>query len=229
MIAKSHCKPEGISDLANNSVSVFRVKVKMYLCENFSRKVELSEQQYWQLISKGDKKAFEEIFRLYYQVLCNYAGSLLKDNDEAEEVVQNIFYNIWNKRETLEINTSIKSYLYRAVHNDSLNKIKHTKVRTMYAEDYKKNAVGSFEDASVTMQAKELRTQINEALDSLPEQCGVVFKLSRFENLKYAEIADQLNISVKTVEAHMGKALKIMREKLKDHLPIVLWFLFINN
>ncbi|MBA2611974.1 MAG: RNA polymerase sigma-70 factor [Bacteroidetes bacterium] len=189
--------------------------------------MQLNEQQYWQLISEGDKNVFENVFRTYYQPLCNYACSVIKDIDESEEVVQNLFYNICAKRETIQVTGSLKSYLYRAVHNDCLNKIKHIKVRTQYADDYKNNMNGSFDDASKTLQAKELGKQINEALDALPEQCGIVFKLSRFENLKYSEIAEQLNISVKTVENHMGKALKILREKLKDHLPAVFW-LYIN-
>ncbi len=187
-----------------------------------------NEQPYWQLISQGDKKAYEQVFRSYYQALCNYASSLLKDMDEAEEVAQNVFYNIWNKRETLQVNASIKAYLYRAVHNDCLNKIKHRKVKTVYAEDYKSSMTGGFDDSSKLLDAKELNKLINGAIDSLPEQCGLVFKLSRFEHLKYSEIAEQLQISVKTVENHMGKALKILREKLKDYLPLVMWLFFIN-
>jgi len=190
--------------------------------------VELNEEQYWQLISEGDKNAFERMFKAYYKPLCNYACSIIKDIDESEDVVQNMFYNLWHKRETIQINTSVKSYLYRAVHNDCLNKIKHGKIKSIYVEDYKKSADASFEDASKALQAKELGKQINEAIASLPEQCGNVFKLSRFENLKYSEIAMQLNISVKTVENHMGKALKILRERLKDHLPVLVWLLFIH-
>ncbi|MES2680947.1 MAG: RNA polymerase sigma-70 factor [Bacteroidota bacterium] len=189
--------------------------------------MQLSDQQYWQLISKGDKSAFEQAFRAYYQSLCNYAVPLIKDKDEAEEVVQNVFFNIWSKREALQINSSLKSYLYRAVHNDCLNKLKHVKVKTLYAEDYKKSA-GAFNSATDTLEAKELGVKINKAIDSLPEQCGNVFRLSRFENLKYAEIASQLDISVKTVENHMGKALKILREQLKDYLPVLFWLLFIR-
>lgn len=190
--------------------------------------MQLEEQQYWQLISNGDKNAFEHVFRTYYQPLCNYACSLIKDKDEAEEVVQNAFFNIWNKREALQVNTSLKSYIYRAVHNDCLNKIRHSKVRTLYAEDYKSTMAGGFDDSSKTLDAKELNARINEAINALPEQCGHVFKLSRFENLKYTEIAGQLGISVKTVENHMGKALKILRERLKDYLPLLIWLLFIN-
>ena len=190
--------------------------------------MQLSEQQYWKLISNGDKAAFEHVFKSYYQQLCNYAGTLIKDLDEAEEVVQNAFFNIWNKRESLEINVSLKSYLYRVVHNDCLNKLKHGKVRVMYAEDYKSSMAGGFDDSAKVLDAKELNLQINDAIDALPEQCGHVFKLSRFENLKYSEIAEQLGISVKTVENHMGKALKILRERLKDYLPLLIWLLFID-
>jgi len=182
-----------------------------------------NDQEYWQLISKGDKIAFEKAFRAFYAALCNYALSLVKDKDEAEEVVQNVFFNIWNKRTALQVSGSLKSYLYRSVHNECLNKIKHVKMKTTYAEDYRKNASCSFDNAADHLHAKELGQKINTAIDSLPEQCGNVFKLSRFENLKYNEIAQHLNISIKTVENHMGKALKILREQLKDYLPLIFW------
>lgn len=185
-----------------------------------------TEQEYWQLISQGEKSAFEYVFRSYYSSLCSYACSVIKDIDEAEEVVQNMFFNIWNKRESLQVNISIRSYLYRAVHNDCLNRIKHAKVRNLYAQDYKSSMGGGSTDSAGLLNAKELNRRIHEAIDGLPEQCGVVFRLSRFENLKYGEIAEQLQISVKTVENHMGKALRILREQLKEYLPLVIaWLL----
>lgn len=191
--------------------------------------MQLSGQENWQLISEGDKMAFEQVFRQHYQPLCNYVFSIIKDLDEAEEVVQTVFYTIWNKRESLEISVSLKSYLYRAAHNDCLNRLKHQKIKKNYAGDYLKTAEHATEDASKTLQAKELNKKIQEAIDALPEQCRIVFKLSRFENLKYSEIAAQLDISVKTVENHMGKALKVLRERLKDYLPLLfIFFLFTN-
>lgn len=168
------------------------------------------------------------MFNTYYQSLCNYACSMLKDIDEAEEVVQNAFFNIWQKREALQITTSFKSYVYRAIHNDCLNKIKHGKVRAVYAADYKSSMSGGAVDSAQALDAKELGKRINEAIASLPEQCGHVFRLSRFENLKYSEIATQLDISVKTVENHMGKALKLLRGQLKDFLPLLTWLFFTN-
>jgi RNA polymerase sigma-70 factor (ECF subfamily) len=186
--------------------------------------VQLDEQQYWQQVSQGDKKAFEHLFNSYYQMLCNYGCSLLKDMDEAEEVVQNTFFNIWKKREELQITSSFKSYVYRAVHNECLNKVKHGKVRAVYAADYKHTSGHLAADSAQVLEAKELKLRINKAIDALPEQCGLVFRLSRFEELKYAEIAGQLGISIKTVENHMGKALRLLRAELKDYLPLLLWF-----
>jgi RNA polymerase sigma-70 factor (family 1) len=190
--------------------------------------VELNQTDSWQLIRGGDKKAFEEVFRQYYRPLCGYTYTVIKDSDEAEEVVQNLFFNVWSKREALEINTSLKAYLYRAAHNDCLNRIKHAKVKTMYAEDYKAVASGGYDDSLKVLNAKELNKRINNAIEELPEQCGIVFRLSRFDNLKYNEIAEHLQISVKTVENHMGKALKLMREKLKEYLPLVILLFSIN-
>lgn len=181
----------------------------------------------WHLIREGDKVEFEKVFKLYYNPLCDYACTIIKDSDESEEIVQNIFFVIWSKKETLEISISLKSYLYRAVHNECLNKLKHSKVKLIYATDFKNNITTSgFDNVSENIDAKELNKKIQSALDSLPEQCGKVFRLSRFENLKYSEIATKLDISVKTVENHMGKALKIMRDNLKDYLMLLIWLLY---
>lgn len=188
--------------------------------------MEIDGQINWEPISRGDKRAFELVFKSQYALLCRYAKSLINDLDEAEEVVQNMFYIIWSKRETLEITGSLKAYLYRAVHNDCLNKLKHQAVRKVHAEDYKHSNSQAHEDSVKQLQAKELRQKIEQAIDTLPEQCGKVFRLSRYEELKYQEIAEQLSISVKTVENHMSKALKHLREQLKDYLPTLLWVIW---
>jgi RNA polymerase sigma-70 factor (family 1) len=185
--------------------------------------------QDWQAIRGGDERAFEQMFKGHYQSLCSFANSFLGDMDEAEEIVQQVFYSLWTKRESIEVNSTLKSYLFKAVHNSSLNKIKQGKVRQLYADDYKSHANVTTHSTTDVLQGKELEAIINDAIAELPEQCGVVFKMSRFGNLKYAEIADELNISVKTVENHMGKALRLMREKLSDYLHILIWFLIFNQ
>jgi len=180
-------------------------------------------------LRNGDEQVFETIFRTYYERLCSYANTILNDIDEAEEMVQGAFLTVWEKHETMEIHTSVKSYLYRAVHNSCLNRVKHYKVRKEHGEAYKHQADYLHDDASELLVGSELESLVAAAIDSLPQQCKTVFKLSRFENLSYAEIAEQLNISVKTVENHMVKALKTLREKLKDYLPVLIWLLFMKN
>jgi RNA polymerase sigma-70 factor (ECF subfamily) len=163
------------------------------------------------------------LFKQYYQPLVNYCFTLVKDRDDAEDIVQQTFASIWQKKEELDIQTSVKSYLYRAVHNAGLNKIKQNKVRASYASDaqYTMSMYTTHEPA----EPDELKEKISAAIDQLPEQCGKIFRMSRFEEMKYQEIADTLGLSVKTVENQMGKALKILRETLKDHLVVVLIFL----
>jgi RNA polymerase sigma-70 factor (family 1) len=183
--------------------------------------VELSNDQI-SALQQGDEQVFEKIFRHYYQRLCNYAGSILNDMDEAEECVQQMFLNLWEKRSSVSVTTSLKSYLFRAVHNAALNRIKHGKVKQLYAEEYVRSTPQTIGHTDKELEKTELQKQISKAIAQLPEQCRMVFKLSRFENMKYQEIATHLNISVKTVENHMGKALKLMREQLKEYLPIII-------
>jgi RNA polymerase sigma-70 factor (ECF subfamily) len=187
--------------------------------------VDLSEKKVLETIQSGNESAFEMIFRSYYQPLCRYAYSFLDDKEEAEEVVQSAFITVWEKRKSLEIQTSLKSYLYRMVRNACLNVIKHEKIKQQHVAHELAVTEASYESVSQKVYATELELKITEAMKVLPEQCRLVFQLSRFEELKYQEIADQLQISVKTVENHMGKALKIMREQLKEYLPLFLFFI----
>lgn len=173
-------------------------------------------------IDEGD---FELFFRTYYASLCRYAQSFVRDSDEAEEIVQTSFIHIWEKRTSLNIDTSLKAYLFRAVRNGCLNHIKFRKVRMEHAANQIKTGEPTHEGVSDGVTANELEHRILAAMKELPEQCRLVFQLSRFEELRYQEIADQLHLSVKTVENQMGKALKIMRRELKDYLPTLIFCL----
>jgi RNA polymerase sigma-70 factor (ECF subfamily) len=185
--------------------------------------VEFTEQQVTPaLLKTGDITAFEMLFRTYYQPLCNYAYTFVQNRDEAEEIVQSTFLSVWEKRENLEIRTAIKPYLYAMVRNACLNVLKHEKIKQQHAAVELAVAEKSVESVTRTVMASELETRIYEAMEKLPQQCRLIFKLSRFEELKYSEIAEQLDLSVKTVENQMGKALKIMREQLKDYLPLLI-------
>lgn len=187
--------------------------------------MDLLEQQVFTTLKEGNESAFEMLFRTFYQPLCRYAYSFLQDRDEAEEVVQATFINVWDKRSQIDIETSVKSYLYRMVRNACLNFIKHEKVKQQHVAHEMAFGEPAHEGPQQAVVASELEEKIYEAMKALPEQCRIVFQLSRFEELKYSEIADQLGISVKTVENQMGKALKIMREQLKDYLPLFLIFM----
>lgn len=186
--------------------------------------MDFQEKQVFEAIKEGSESAFEMMFKTYYRTLCNYAYSFLADKDEAEEVVQATFIAVWEKKNNLHVDTSFKSYLYRMVRNSCLNVIKHQKVKQQHATYQVAFGETTSESVSETLLGVELETKIYEAMNTLPEQCRLVFQLSRFEELKYAEIAEQLQISIKTVENHMGKALKLMRVQLRDYLPLVLIF-----
>lgn len=184
--------------------------------------MELAEQLQFETLKGGDITAFEMLFRTYYQPLCNYAYTFVQDRDEAEEIVQSTFLSVWEKKETLEIRTAVKPYLYAMVRNACLNVIKHAKVKSQHVEFELAYAERSTESVARTVMASELESRIYRAMEALPEQCRIIFKLSRFEELKYQEIAEQLGLSIKTVENQMGKALKIMRDQLKDYLPLLI-------
>lgn len=171
-------------------------------------------------LKAGDIKAFESIFNSYYKALVNYASTILGDIDEAEDRVQQVYVMLWEKRLSIEIHTSLRSFLYKSVHNACLNKIKQQKVRTEYSKIVQLNNNVNFHHDKLS--EKELQKKVDDAIDLLPEQCGKIFKMSRFEQLKYQEIADQLGLSIKTIENQMGKALKILREQLKEYLPLLI-------
>ncbi|MFN0292776.1 RNA polymerase sigma-70 factor [Pedobacter helvus] len=166
--------------------------------------------------------AFEQLFKAHYRALHAYANMLLKDVDIAEEVVQSMFLKLWEKRDLLAVQTSIKAYLYKCIYNDSLNLLKHEQVKSKYQNFTVHTMNTHHEPASNRVELFELQKALQLALNALPEQCRLVFQLSRFEELKYKEIAERLGISIKTVENQMGKALKILRLKLVDFLVLAL-------
>ncbi|MCB2197701.1 MAG: RNA polymerase sigma-70 factor [Bacteroidetes bacterium] len=169
------------------------------------------------------KQDFEELFNSHYSNLCAYANNFLKDVDASEEVVQEVLFKLWTNRESIIITSSVHSYLFRAVRNASLNVLKHVNIREDYKiqHEYERDDELSSEDEMIV---SELDQKIRAAIDQLPMERKKVFILSRYDGLKYKEIADKLNISVSTVENQMVKALKYLREELKDYLPWIILF-----
>ena len=163
----------------------------------------------------SDVAAFETLFRKYYADLVNYSCKFTRDMDAAEEIVQEFFYNYWKNRKEINIKVSLRAYLYRSIRNNSLNYLESLSVRRKYADRVLSRSANSqgYEDRSV--EVAELNERIEGILNELPERCRTIFCMSRFDGLKYEEIAEKLSVSVKTVEANIGKALKLLRKKLE--------------
>jgi len=175
-----------------------------------------------QALREGRTEAYEMIFRQWYTPLCRFACSLLHDADESEDVVQHIFVRMWENREALAVEVSVKAYLFRSVRNSCLNVIKHRKIK----DGYSKLAVSTSQtsDDSGGNSHEQMEERLELALTHLPPKCRQVFEMSRFGGKRYQDIADELGISIKTVENHMAKALRIMREHLNDLMPLLLFF-----
>lgn len=166
-------------------------------------------------IRQGDLKQFETLFRSSYASLVKYARTLIKDNDTSEEIVQDLFFNLWENREKINIESSLNGYLFRSVHNRCLHLIEHLKVVERHEKEMSFREAESESPADI-LQYKELQARIARTIEKLPERCAQIFCMNRFEGLKYSEIAEKLSVSVKTVEANMGRALKEFRKSLID-------------
>jgi RNA polymerase sigma-19 factor, ECF subfamily len=187
--------------------------------------MEFHDEQIALLLSKKDVAAFEQVFKKHFKNLHAYAFAILKDEVEAEEIVQQVFFKLWDRSGHLSLSGPVAAYLYRAVHNESLNFLKHQKVKANHQLHVAYSMKNKSEQVQEKLITRELENKFRAAMNELPEQCRTVYQLSRFEDMKYREIADKLDISVKTVEKHMGKAFQLLRTKLIDFLPLLLLFL----
>ena len=167
-------------------------------------------------IRGGDAHAFELLFKKYYASLCLIAAKYTNDMDSALEVVQNLFVYLWENHAGLQIEQSVKAYLSSAVRRNCIRHIQQQR-QLISIDELPEDCLiaGEFYDS---LELEELYRQLLDAIEQLPVQCKKIFKMSRFEEMKYSEIAQTLQISVKTVEAQMGKALKILRTKFKNYL-----------
>jgi len=172
------------------------------------------EQDLHHLLKTDERLFMETLFKQYYALLCRTAVRFTKDAEAAEDLVQEVFCKIWLNRETLDVCSSYKAYLVRSVTNQALNYLEKQK-RLVLLED-SASLENSF-SANTTLElleGSELEERVHQALQTLPPQCRLIFEMSRFEELTYKEIALALDLSPKTVENQMGKALRILRQKL---------------
>lgn len=168
------------------------------------------------MVQEKGSKNFEQIFREYYKPLCDFAYNILHDKDLAKDSVQEVFLKLWKNREQVEMGDSIKHYLFKAASHTCLNHLRFNRkiIRLENNSLFQIAAYSTTEEAGY----KELELRTREAIDKLPPKCKMVYLLSRQEGLKYNEIAETLNISVKTVENQMGIALEKLRNDLKPFL-----------
>lgn len=181
--------------------------------------MELSDLLVIEQIRAGDESAFDALFTAWYSKLQAYAFSVLQNEVHAEEVVQTVFCRIWEKRRQWQVHTSMKAYLYGCVYHQCMDGLRRDKQVQKYQRHVLQSSTGGqVAPASGKAELKELEAKLQYALSQLPDQCRAIFQLSRFGGLKYREIAEQLGVSVKTVEAQVSKALKHLRDQLTDFL-----------
>ena len=173
-------------------------------------------------IKKDCESSFDRLFKKYYQKLVYFSIRIVKDPDLANEIVQELFVSFWEKRHQLEPAISLQAYLYRAVYNNSIHSInKHKRFQKTDLSILKEAP----EDFNHAMEATELEIAIFNQIEQLPDACKKIFKLSRFNEMKYLEIAEKLGISVKTVETQMSRALKFLRQHLEIYIKLFIMML----
>ncbi|MGB3548966.1 MAG: RNA polymerase sigma-70 factor [Saprospiraceae bacterium] len=179
----------------------------------------VSDEQLFAALSGGDPTALDELFRRHYADLCRVAYRLLQDGAAAEDVVQELFLRLWEKRESARPVSGVGAYLRRAVRNRSLNYLRDRK--RIPTDDTEPPDTGGGADTTLQpLLAAELQQRVDEAINRLPERCRLIYVLSRFEDLTHREIAEQLELSPKTVENQMGRAYKMLREYLAPLLGV---------
>ncbi len=173
-------------------------------------------------LSEGDETAFEILFRHYYPGLVIYASKFVQDSTEAEEIVQEFFIRLWEKHHTVKLSPTLKSYVFQSVKNSSLNFIRDKKVSLPIIEELIHRSGSALIFNPDLYVASELQQKIESAVSNLPVKCREVFLMSRFRNMKNDEIAQELNISKRTVETHISNAIKVLKTELKDFLILLI-------
>lgn len=174
---------------------------------------------------KDDEEAFRTLFYHFFPSLCVFANRYVDDTDTCEDIVQETFLKIWKKRKSLEINVSARNFLITSVRNSCVDYQRKKETEENY-KVYHSHFVENVYVSEDLYTIRELEEMINNSLNKLPENMRTIFEMNRFEGKTYVQIAEENNISVKTVEAYMSKALKLLRVELKDYLPFTILFLW---
>lgn len=176
-----------------------------------------------------DEQRLELLFRTHFSGLCRFAAGFVKDEEVAKEIVQDAFVSLWIKRATIDPENQVKSYLSTTVRNKCLNFLRDNKKFSSNLLDLEGLNGSGYYEQSDPLVIKEIEQRIKTAAGELPEKCREIFLLNRNNNLKYQQIADQLGISVKTVETQMSKALLHMRKRLAEYISFLLLLLSLSG
>ncbi len=182
-----------------------------------------TDQSILALLQQDDERAMERIFDTYYSYLVTTAYHVLMDEHQAKDLVQDVLFHFWTKRDTLTIESGLKSYLRRSVVNRSIDQIRRKKRFGVAEEITDYNQASNEVSTQEMMETADLQSAIMVAVDSLPERCKLIFSLSRFEDMSHQQIADQLDISKKTIENQMTKALKTIRKAIQQYKDLAIF------
>lgn len=186
----------------------------------------LTDQQLISLLAQNKEEAFNELFDRYWKKLFSAAYKRVQSRESAEELVQDIFSALWINRKKLVIHTSVESYFFTSVKYKSLRVLQQTLRSASYTETVRIKASDSDHSTEQTVALHDLQESLDKEVEKLPDKCRTVFQMSRYKNYSTKEIAGLLDISEKTVENHIGKALKILRRKLKDYNFVLIFYFF---
>jgi len=189
-----------------------------------------SEKELVERLCDGDIEAFHKIFGSNYKHLVRYAMKFVMDLDAAEDIIQQTFLYLWEKRNALNIGQSLKSYLFRSVHNACINYLKQDQRKDEHIRSFLLDVNRNYNETGLTyVLDHELKDEIEKAVNDLPETCQYIFRLSRYDGMKNKEIANQMSISIRTVETQIYRALKVMKERLKEYSPATTILIFFLN
>ena len=184
-----------------------------------------SQKKLIKLLKKGDARAYSYMVDLYYKKLCDYASNLARDNFKSEDIVQNVIIRMWQQREKLNSNISIKNYLYKSVYNEFIDQYRKEIAVTKLEKKYIEGLDTAIEIKDVS-ETNRLITLVQNEIEQLPPKCKETFLLSKQDGLTYVEIAEYQNVSVNTVEKQMVKAFSILRKKMKERMMSFIFLLF---
>lgn len=179
-------------------------------------------------LKEKNEKIFDYLFHLYYSSLVVYCRNIISDHQASEDIVQGFFLYLWSNSQVLEIGQSLKSYFFASVRNRSLDYLRHQKVKAKVEKDLIAEDISTNHDHHYLLET-ELRQYIDAALAKLPSVCREIFVMNRFDGLKPKAIAEKKGISVRTVEGHIGKALKIMKKELEQFFPSILVMIILKS